>query len=67
MSSSESDSDWEYINSIRARKPRKFRARIDYLTEFDDEEFHKRFRLTKESFRELLEVIRPKISSKTRR
>lgn len=67
MDSSESDDDLNFINNIATRKPREFRLRKDYLEILDDENFHKRFRLTKSTFRFVLEKIRAKISSRTRR
>lgn len=66
-SESENDSDFEFIDGIRAPKPRKFRKRTEYLECFDEAEFLQRFRMSKDSFRLLLDKIRHKISPSTAR
>jgi len=42
-------------NSVR--KPREFKPRMDAFTEFDDDNFHRRFRLTKPTVLKLLEQV----------
>lgn len=56
----------EYLNPI-ARKVRNVRPRNDNFNLWDDKEFHRRFRLYKESAIELLAMIREKIECKTER
>lgn len=64
---SSSDSDFEFIDGINARKPRNFSFRPDYLHVLDDNEFIRRFRLSKTSFELILNKIRPTISPTTLR
>jgi hypothetical protein len=66
MNDSEDD-EIDFIDAIRAPKPRTFKTRINYLQELDDQDFHKRFRVTKESFKVLCDLIRDKISPSTNR
>ena len=63
MDQSDSDIDWDFIRQIRARKTRKFQSRKDFLQILDDKNFHKRFRITKNYFRFVLQKIRPKIDT----
>jgi hypothetical protein len=67
MNLSESDSDIEFIANIPVRKPRKFRERSNYLNILDDDEFLRRFRISKRSFQLMLEFIRPEIEPQTAR
>lgn len=62
-----SDSDFEFINQIDARKKRKFQNRPDYLHILDDIEFIRRFRLGKNSFILILKKIRETIAPSTLR
>lgn len=66
-STSDEDSDIELIDQIRAPKPRKFKKRVNYLEELDEEEFLGRFRITKTTFILLCNEIRDKISPVTER
>lgn len=67
MSFSDSDSEIEFILNLPARKPRRFQSRTDYLNILDEEEFSRRFRMTKASFRLLLSKIRDEIEPATAR
>lgn len=64
---SDSDSDFELIDEIRAPKQRMFHERISYLDTLDDYNFHRRFRITKDTFRFLLDKIREGIAPSTAR
>lgn len=64
---SESDSDLDLINNIRAPKERQFRQRIDFLETLEDNDFKQRFRVNKETFLILMNEIRDEISPKTDR
>ncbi|XP_045507136.1 putative nuclease HARBI1 [Colias croceus] len=60
----------EYINpSINptGRKDRNVRSRPEHFTQWNAVEFHRRFRLLKESVRSLLDLIEHKIKHKTER
>lgn len=66
-SSSVSDSDTEFIDGLRAPKPRKFPERPNYLETLDEIDFLRRFRMSKESFRTILTKISIKIAPSTAR
>lgn len=65
--SSSSDSDFDFIEWLTTPKPPRIRTRVDYLGTLDDTEFLQRFRMSKGSFRLLLEKIRQDISPLTLR
>lgn len=67
MDSSESDSDLEFIANLPVRKPRRFQDRTNFLATLNDEEFSRRFRMSKESFNVILEKIRHSIAPTTAR
>jgi len=46
-----------YVSVCKPRRPRLFRDRTNPLTEFDDVEFHARFRMNKLCFCDLLDRI----------
>lgn len=60
-----SSSDDEDFVQIINRRPRIIRRRPSYFEEFDDIDFHARFRLTKESVTTVLREIEEEISHKT--
>lgn len=64
FSSSESDSDIEFIDNLRAPKERQFKDRPDYCNILDGKDFLRRFRLSKQTFTILLEKIRLEIQPK---
>lgn len=66
-STSDSDSDIEFIDGLRAPKARVFKERVCYLDTLDEMSFLRRFRMSKESFRLLLEKIRRNIEPVTAR
>lgn len=66
-SSDESDSDIEFINNIKTRKQRNFKERINFLESLDDVNFLRRFRISKQSFRVLLQKIHDQIAPTTAR
>lgn len=61
LSSSE-DEDFE---NVIYRRPKIIRQRPSYLEEFDDVDFHARFRLSKDSVITVLAEIEQEISHKT--
>lgn len=63
MSDSESDEDNEIINGLRSPSERNLRERVNYLETLDDKNFLGRFRMSKTSFKALLDKICDKISS----
>lgn len=58
-----SDEDFQLINNVR--KSYTVKERPNYLEEFDDEEFVKRFRLTRESVLYVLDLIEERIVHRT--
>lgn len=56
----------EYINPSQ-RKERIVRSRPDHYTQWDSKEFHRRFRLSKESVQSLLSLIEDKVKHETER
>lgn len=64
---SDSDSELELIDNIRAPKARKFKNRFNYLEELDESEFLRRFRISKDTFRFLCNEISDEISPETDR
>lgn len=66
-SSSENDDDMNFINGIRAPEERLFKERPNFLETLAENEFHQRFRVTKQTFRFLLDQIRDRISPATAR
>lgn len=56
----------EYVNPPE-RKQRIVRSRPDHFSMWDSEEFHRRFRLLKESVQYLLSLIQDKIKHETQR
>lgn len=66
-SSSESDDDLAFIQNINVRAERKFAERRNFLEELDEQEFSRRFRISKSSFKILLELIEGDISPQTSR
>lgn len=65
--SSSSDSDSDFINGHRTLKKRKFNERKNFLETLDDNEFHRRFRVTKQTFQLLCDKIRDKADPATAR
>lgn len=59
-----SSSDDEDFANIVNRRPNNIR-RPAHFYEFDDVDFHARFRLSKECVTEVLELIKPEISHPT--
>lgn len=66
-SSEGEDSENEFIDNLRAPKARVFLDRINYLETLDNDEFHKRFRINKDTFQFLCDEIRHLISPFTDR
>jgi len=62
-----SSSDDEGFADIINRRPNNVRRRPAHFDEFDDIDFHARFRLSKECVIEMLEAIEPEISHPTER
>lgn len=62
-----SSSDDEDFANIVNRRPKNVRRRPAHFYEFDDIDFHARFRLSKECITEVLEAIEPEISHPTER
>jgi len=62
LSSSDEEFDDDFVIN---RRPRKIRRRPSYFEEFDDIDFHTRFRLSKESVNIVLREIKQRISHKT--
>lgn len=61
-----SSSDEEYYNIIvRVHRERHIRPRVDHFSIWDDMEFYKRFRMSKQSAHMVLEQIRHKIQNPT--
>lgn len=60
-----SSSEDENFVQIIHRRPRKIKRRPSYFDEFDDKDFHARFRLSKKSVIEVLEEIEHEISHRT--
>ncbi|RVE51173.1 hypothetical protein evm_004138 [Chilo suppressalis] len=56
----------EYLNPTE-RKVRIVKPRADHYTQWNSEEFHRRFRLLKESVQFLLALIEDKIKHETER
>jgi len=54
---SDSDDDLNFILNIKPPRERKFCMRTDFLKTLHDDEFKNRFRISKNSFRILLEEI----------
>jgi hypothetical protein len=67
MESDDFDSDLEFIANLPVRKKRKFQNRPRYLEDLEENEFRRRFRMSKECFRKLLIKIENKINPKTLR
>jgi hypothetical protein len=67
MESYDSDSDLEFIANLPVKKKRKFQNRPRYSDNFEENEFRRRFRMSKECFRKLLIKIENKIEPKTLR
>jgi len=65
--STDSDSDIEFIDNLRTPKARKIALRISFLETLEDNEFLKRFRVSKETFAFLLNKIETRLSSTTDR
>lgn len=62
------DEDEEYTSiKFADKREKKFRHRVDYLTEYDEVEFIKRFRLSKQSFSFILNRIKSEIKTNTER
>ena len=59
------DSDLEQL--LSARKKRRFQDRPCFFEIYDENEFSRRFRISKEGFQELLAKIRHKISPVSKR
>ncbi|XP_025267356.1 putative nuclease HARBI1 isoform X1 [Camponotus floridanus] len=60
-----SSSEDEYFENVIYRRPKIIRRRPSYLEEFDDVDFHARFRLSKNSVITVLAEIEQEISHKT--
>ena len=56
--SSEEDSDDALIDRIRVPKDRNFKERVKFLAVLDDQEFLRRFRVSKQTFNSLCDEIR---------
>ncbi|KAL4702659.1 hypothetical protein ACJJTC_012288 [Scirpophaga incertulas] len=56
----------EYMNRLE-RKERTVRSRPDHFNMWNSKDFHRRFRLMKESVQDLLSIIEDKIKHKTQR
>ncbi|XP_015379127.1 PREDICTED: uncharacterized protein LOC107173208 [Diuraphis noxia] len=67
FSSSDSDDEFAMIVIGILPKERVYRNRYDPLVEYDDADFVRRFRLSKDSFSEVLFSIRDQILHKTSR
>lgn len=63
------DSDFEELENlgVRIRMRRRFKPHPDYLNILNDSEFHCRFRLSKQAFRNLLNEIKVRLEPKTNR
>ena len=59
------DDFWElaasYVELCPTRCPRVFRDRANPLTDLNDSDFRVRFRLTKQCFVDLLDILEPEI------
>jgi len=61
LSSSDDEGFADFVN----QRPQNVRRRPAHFDEFDDVDFHARFRLSKECITEVLEYIEPEISHQT--
>lgn len=59
----DSDSEDEFLMfvALRARKPKNIRPRIDNYNFWDADEFFMRFRLTKPTVLQILDLIEPQL------
>jgi hypothetical protein len=67
MESNDSDSDLELIANFLVRKKRKFQNHLRYSDYLEENEYRRRFCMSKECFRKLLIKIENKIKPKTLR
>jgi hypothetical protein len=62
-----SDSDLEFIDTLRTTKKRKIQDRKRFIETLDDNEFKRRFRMNKTTFILLLKLVEKEIATKTNR